>query len=53
MSRNILYPHYLRVRLGTISTDILEKPVAHIFCSSKANWETIDDDLPKYDAYIP
>jgi len=41
----------VRIRLGTIETDIKEKPEAHIFVSSKANWETITDSLPKYDKY--
>jgi len=51
ISKNDLHPGLVRVRLGTIETDIKEKPEAHIFVSSKANWEEIKDDLPKYNAY--
>lgn len=41
----------VRVRLGTIETEIKEKPEAHIFVSSKASWEEINDSLPQYDNY--
>jgi len=41
----------IRIRLGTIESDITERPTAHIFVSSKANWETISDDLPQYEEY--
>jgi len=34
----------MRVRLAVVSL---------IFTSSKANWETISDDLPQYEAYEP
>jgi len=43
----------VRIRLGTIASDIKEQPIAHIFASSKARWDCIHDDLPQYDAYIP
>ena len=32
--------------LGTLDTPIAEKPDAHIYTNYKANWFTIDDDLP-------
>jgi len=47
------YPNKVRVRLGTIESDISEKPVAHIFVASKANWEDINDELPQHDEVIP
>lgn len=53
MSKNTLYPQYARVRLGAIESEIMEKPSAHIFVTSKANWEEINDDIPKYDGYEP
>jgi hypothetical protein len=53
MSRTRSKPEYVRVRLGTIESDIVERPEAHIFTSSKANWESISDELPQYDAYEP
>jgi len=53
LSRNTDYPDKVRVRLGTIESDISERPVAHIFVASKANWEELPGDLPQYDEYIP
>jgi len=50
ISKNTLYPGVVRVRIGTIETDIDERPVAHTFTYSKANWEEICGDLPQYDA---
>lgn len=52
MSKNTLTPDTIRIRLGTIETDIVERPEAHIFVASKANWEEISDNLPQYDEYI-
>jgi len=51
ISKNNLHPDTVRVRLGTIETEITEKPEAHIFVSSKANWEEINDNLPQYNSY--
>lgn len=53
LSRNEQYPGVVRVRLGTIESDIRERPAAHIFVSSRANWDEIQDDLPQYDGYEP
>ena len=44
-------PEKLRVRLGTLDTDILERPTGHIFVSDKVNWFEVNDDLPKYERY--
>lgn len=52
-SENTTVPGKVRVRLGTIDSDINEKPQAHIFVSSKANWDHIGDDVPQYDEYEP
>lgn len=46
-------PDEVRIRLGTIESDISERPVAHIFTTSKANWDNICDDLPQYESYEP
>lgn len=43
----------VRVRLGTIESDIIERPIAHIFTTSKANWETLCGDLPQYEEFEP
>ena len=44
ISRNESSPNIVRVRLGAIESDIIERPIAHIFVKSKANWEEIADD---------
>lgn len=49
ISKHNSSPDTLRVRLGTIESDIVERPQAHIFVASKANWECIGDDLPQRD----
>jgi len=51
MSRNTASPENIRIRLGTIESEIRELPEAHIFVASKANWEEICDNLPQYDEY--
>ena len=48
-SENTSVPGKVRVRLGTIDSDINEKPQAHIFIASKANWDHIGDDVPQYE----
>lgn len=53
ISKSQARPGEVRVRLGTIESDIEERPGAHIFVSSKANWEHIVGDLPQYDSYEP
>ena len=51
LSKSVSKPGQVRVRLGTIESDITERPMAHIFVTSKANWEEITGDLPQYDEY--
>ena len=53
ISKNQSNPNKVRIRLGTIESNITEKPMAHIFATSKANWEDIADDLPQYESYEP
>lgn len=53
MSKSEDRPGKVRVRLGTIESDIVERAEAHIFVASKANWEKIEGDLPQYDFYEP
>ena len=53
LSKRPAVPEQVRVRLGTIESDIEERPQAHIFVTSKANWETICDELPQYPEYEP
>lgn len=42
-----------RIRLGILDSDIVEKPMSHNFVSSKANWEDLDANLPKYNGLEP
>lgn len=53
MSKTKTKPNEVRVRLGTIESDIEERPLAHIFVTSKANWEEICGDMPQYNSYEP
>lgn len=53
LSRNLARLDQVRVRVGTIESDISERPQAHIFVSSKANWEDICGELPRFDTYEP
>ncbi len=43
----------IRIRLGLIDSDIPQKPLSHNFVSSKANWDDLDADLPRYDGFEP
>jgi len=52
-SSNADDPNRLRIRLGIIDSDISEEPISHNFVSSKANWEDLDAQLPRYDAFEP
>lgn len=53
MSTNMSRPTQVRVRLGTIESAIVERPGAHIFVSSKAEWDAITDELPQYEGHEP
>ncbi|MBV2129747.1 GFA family protein [Arsukibacterium indicum] len=43
----------IRVRLGILNTAISERPQSHNFYSSKANWEDLDANLPRFDSFEP
>ncbi len=53
LSKVLSKPETVRVRIGTISSEIVERPSAHTFASSKANWEDIEDDIPQFKTYEP
>ncbi len=42
-----------RLRLGILDSDIVERPISHNFVTSKANWEDLDANLPRYEAFEP
>ena len=48
VSRRPSQPDLLRLRIGTLDTQVQLKPVAHIFVDSKAPWDEIHDDIPQY-----
>jgi hypothetical protein len=50
-SSNVADPERLRLRLGILDSDIIERPVSHNFVSSKANWDDLDAPLPRSDSY--
>ena len=52
-SSNSDNPSKLRLRLGILDSDISERPVSHNFVSSKANWDDLDADLPRFDGFEP
>ncbi|MDP2562599.1 GFA family protein [Psychrobium sp. 1_MG-2023] len=52
-SSNAQDPARYRIRLGILDSDIDERPISHNFVSSKANWENLDAQLPRYDAFEP
>ena len=37
------------VPAGSLEDDVELRPTAHIFCSSKANWDTDLEDIPRFD----
>jgi hypothetical protein len=53
MSKNDAKPDDVRVRLGIIESEVVERPIAHIFATSKATWHQITDHLPQYPGYEP
>lgn len=52
-SSNDATPELLRLRLGILDSDIVERPLSHNFVSSKANWDDLDAKLSRYDGHEP
>ncbi|WP_340677546.1 GFA family protein [Paraglaciecola sp.] len=52
-SSNDSDPERYRIRLGILDSAISERPISHNFVSSQANWEDLDAQLPRYDAFEP
>jgi hypothetical protein len=46
-------PGRIRIRLGILDSEITERPISHNFVSSKACWDNLDADLPRYDSHEP
>ncbi|QBQ17263.1 GFA family protein [Acinetobacter haemolyticus] len=41
-------PEHYRLRIGALDTPLQQKTSLHIFTASKAEWDSITDDLPQY-----
>jgi hypothetical protein len=41
-------PQVVRLRLGSLDTEIDERPLAHLFVEEKPKWSEIHDDVPQY-----
>ena len=52
-SANPARPGFYRLRLGSLECDITERPISHNFVTSKANWDDLDAELPRYEKYEP
>jgi hypothetical protein len=52
-SRNVAKPSVIRLRIGSLATPLHHRPVAHIFATSKADWDEIADGLPQYEGLEP
>lgn len=52
-SSNDENPDKLRLRLGILDSDITERPMSHNFVTSKANWDDLDANLPRYSKFEP
>ena len=52
-SSNTENPTKLRIRLGILDSDIEERPISHNFVSSRANWDNLDANLPRFDSFEP
>ncbi|KEQ17314.1 GFA family protein [Endozoicomonas numazuensis] len=52
-SSNAANPERYRIRLGILDSEITERPISHNFITSKAEWDDMDAELPRYDRYEP
>ncbi|MCC2618318.1 GFA family protein [Aestuariibacter halophilus] len=52
-SENSADPARIRLRLGILDDPIEARPMSHNFVSSRADWDDLDADLPRYDAHEP
>lgn len=43
----------ISVPAGLLDDDPIARPLLHVFTSSRAPWWTIQDDLPKYETWVP
>lgn len=46
--RSAKNPAHIRIRLGTLDSELDQKPLVHVFVSEKPSWSEIYDDLPQH-----
>jgi 4-carboxymuconolactone decarboxylase len=46
-------PDILRLRLGSLDTELTQQPRAHTFVSDKAAWEPLRDGIPQFPEWAP
>jgi len=44
-------PEHIRIRLGSLDREAAAEIVAHVWVGSKARWDRIADDLPKFEQH--
>jgi hypothetical protein len=44
-------PGTIRIRLGTLDTDVGAKPLAHAFWGEKADWYDLKGEMPVYETW--
>ena len=49
-SKKATLPGVLRIRAGLLNEPLATRPGAHIYAGSKANWWSINDDVPRFEA---
>lgn len=42
-------PDEVRIRLGTLDSDLDQKPLFHVFVAEKPSWSEICDELPRHE----
>ncbi|HMJ10593.1 MAG TPA: GFA family protein [Polyangiaceae bacterium] len=42
-------PNQVRLRLGSLDSELDQQPLFHVFVSEKPGWSDISDELPRYD----
>lgn len=52
-SSNDQDPRRLRLRIGVLDSEISERPISHNFVSSRAAWDDLDAELPRYEGHEP
>ena len=52
-SANEQDPSRVRIRLGILDSEIKERPGSHNFVGSRANWDDLDAELPRYEGFEP